>query len=66
MDMEFSTEDFDDSIEGFDDIDDLDDVMEDLTAESRVVEIIDEMEFVEDDLDFFDESEIQREIAEMF
>lgn len=59
MDMEFS---FDD----IDDFEDFDDVMEDTTAESRVVEIIDEMEFVEDDLDFFDESEIQRELTEMF
>ncbi|MDR4517068.1 MAG: hypothetical protein MRK00_06745 [Nitrosomonas sp.] len=59
MDMEFS-------IEDIDDLDDFDEVMEDMTAESRVVEIIDEMEFVEDDLDYFDESEIQREITEMF
>ena len=56
MDMEFS----------FDDLDDSDDVNEDMAAESRVVEIIDEMECVEDDLEFFDESEIQRELTEMF
>ena len=56
MDREFSV----------DDLDDFDDVTDDMIAESRVVEIIDEMEFVEDDLDFFDESEFQRELTEMF
>ncbi len=46
----------------FDETDDVDE----LFAESRVVEIIDEMEFVEDELDYFDETEIQRELTELF
>ncbi|PTN09147.1 hypothetical protein [Nitrosomonas aestuarii] len=52
MNMEFS----------FDEAEDVDE----LFAESRVVKIIDEMEFVEDELDYFDETEIQRELTEMF
>ena len=65
MDTEFSFEDLDDT-KDLDDFDDFDEENDDMIAESRVVEIIDEMEFIEDDLDFFDESEIQRELTEMF
>ena len=51
------------------DFDDSEELMEDMISDSYVVRIIEEMEFAEnglDDLDYFDESDIQFEMKEMY
>ena len=51
------------------DFDDSEELMEDMISDSYVVRIIEEMEFSEnglDDLDYFDESDIQFEMKEMY
>ncbi|MCB1948423.1 hypothetical protein [Nitrosomonas sp.] len=57
------------SFEEVDDFDDSEELMEDMISDSYVVRIIEEMEFAEngsDDLDYFDESDIQFEMKEMY
>ena len=49
----------------FDELDD-DIAVEELFEDSRVARIIDEMEFAEDDNSYFDETDIQREIAGIY
>jgi len=49
-----------------DETDEADEVVNEMIADSRVVRIIDEMEYVEEDLDYFDETEIHHEITGMF
>ncbi len=56
----------DHTFDELDETDDTDDVMDEMIADSRVVRIIDEMEYVEEDLDYFDETEMHHGITEMF
>lgn len=46
-------------------LDDIDDVADGMIPDSRIIEIINEMESSKDNFDYLDETEIQNELAEM-
>ncbi|MCB1983809.1 MAG: hypothetical protein H6936_02875 [Burkholderiales bacterium] len=45
--------------------DDIDDVADGMMPDSRIIEIIDEMELAKDDFDYLDETDIQHELVEI-